>query len=82
MRSADSGTADCARSPLGRRARLRPEWVFDGIPEEKYRAKGDIGVMLVRLYESLCFDGKWGAEKLSASRIYQSRMRLFRRLGI
>ena len=62
--------------------RVRPERVFAGLPGDMYHVKGDLGAMLVRRYESLCFDGKWGTEKLSAKRLAQARLRLFSRIGI
>lgn len=73
--------ARLALTPPGR-LRVRPHWLLDGLPKEMYRAGGDLGMVLVRTYESLCFDGKWGSEKLNADRVAQARMRLFRRIGI
>lgn len=64
------------------RSRRRPEGVFDGLPSEMYHAQGDVGAVLVRRYESLCFDGLWQTEKLSAKRLAQARKRLFSQLGI
>ena len=64
------------------RSRRRPEGVFDGLPGEMYHAQGDVGSVLVRRYESLCFDGIWQTEKLSAKRLAQARKRLFSMLGI
>ena len=64
------------------RSRRRPEWVFDGLPAEMYHAQGDLGAVLVRRYESLCFSGIWTTEKQSAKRLAQARKRLFSRIGI
>lgn len=65
------------------RQRVRPERVFDGLPDWMWNARGDIGMMLVRRYESLCFDGVHvKTEKISEKRIAQARKRLFSRLGI
>jgi len=64
------------------RSRVRPERIFYGLPGEMYHARGDVGSVLVRRYESLCFDGRWTTEKLSAKRLAQARKRLFSQLGI
>ena len=88
-RPGQPGPSNNQRSPVARvaveadvRSRCRPERVFDDLPGEMYHAQGDLGSVLVRRYESLCFDGLWQTEKLSAKRLAQARKRLFSRIGI